>query len=101
MKKIYRKRREALVRSLQRELPQAKILGQAAGMHLVVELPGTRFTPALFHQIHLEGVQVYAVEHYAIHKGRHEHQIVMGYGSLTIESIHEGVVRLRRALERE
>jgi GntR family transcriptional regulator/MocR family aminotransferase len=101
MKKIYRKRREALVRSLQQELPQAKILGQSAGMHLVVEIPGTRFTQDMLRRIHLEGVHVYAVEHYAIHKGRHEQQIVMGYGGLTAESIQEGVVRLRRALEKE
>ncbi|TMV52332.1 PLP-dependent aminotransferase family protein [Paenibacillus mesophilus] len=101
MRKIYRKRRETLVRSLRQELPQAKILGQAAGMHLVVEIPGTRFTQTLLDQIHFEGVQVYAVEHYAIRKGRHEHQIVMGYGGLTIESIQEGVIRLRRALEKK
>lgn len=101
MKKIYRKRREALVHSLQQELPQALILGQAAGMHLVVEIPGIQFTQSLLQRIHSEGVQVYPVEHYAIRKGRHEHQIVMGYGGLTIESIQEGVIRLRRALERE
>lgn len=101
MKKIYRKRREALVSSLRKELPQAAILGQAAGMHLVVEVPGVRFTEALLRRIYAEGVQVYAVEHYAIRKGRHEHQIVMGYGALPIESIQEGVARLRRAIEDE
>lgn len=101
MKKIYRKRREALVHSLRQQLPQANILGQAAGMHLVVEVPGRRFTPELLRRIRSEGVLVYAVEHYAIRSGRHEHQIVMGYGGLSIESIREGVVRLRRALEKE
>lgn len=99
MKKIYRQRREALVTCLKQELPQAKILGESAGMHLVVEIPGTRFTESLLRRIHLEGVQVYAVEHYAINKGRHEHQIVMGYGGLPIESIQQGVVRLRHAIE--
>ncbi|GAA3406056.1 PLP-dependent aminotransferase family protein [Paenibacillus hodogayensis] len=100
MKKIYRQRREALVRSLRQELPQAKILGQSAGMHLVVELPDTRFTRELLEGIRAEGVQVYAVEHYALRPGRHERQIVMGYGGLTAELIREGVVRLRRAISR-
>jgi DNA-binding transcriptional MocR family regulator len=41
----------------------------------------------------------YGVKHDAIVKVRHEHQIVMGYGGLTIESIRQGVRRLRQALE--
>lgn len=98
MKNIYRKRREALVAALRRELPDANILGQAAGMHLVVEFPDIRFTEPLLRRIEREGVRVYPVERYAIRKGRYERHIVMGYGSLTVEAIEEGVARLKRAL---
>jgi GntR family transcriptional regulator/MocR family aminotransferase len=98
MKKIYRKRREALVSSLNKELPEAKILGQATGMHLVVEFPEIRFTESVLRRIELEGVQVYAVERYAICKGRYEQHIVMGYGGLSVEAIQEGVSKLKRAL---
>jgi GntR family transcriptional regulator/MocR family aminotransferase len=98
MRKIYRKRREALVTSLRQHLPEAQILGESAGMHLVVELPDQRFTERTMRRIHEAGVQVYAVEHYALLKGKHEHQIVMGYGGLTADAIQEGVVRLAKAL---
>ncbi|MHA6482502.1 MocR-like pyridoxine biosynthesis transcription factor PdxR [Paenibacillus sp. strain BS8-2] len=98
MKKIYRKRRETLVSSLRKQLPQARILGESAGMHLVVELADVDFTPALISRIQEEGVQVYAVEHYAMIRGRHKNRIVMGYGGLTTEAIAEGVGRLARAI---
>ncbi|MFC5402638.1 PLP-dependent aminotransferase family protein [Cohnella soli] len=98
MRKIYRKRREALVSALRLHLPEARILGQSAGMHLVVELPDVQFTEALMTRIQAAGVHVYAVEHYALVKGNHERQIVMGYGGLTPEVIQEGVARLAEAI---
>ncbi|MFD0960717.1 MocR-like pyridoxine biosynthesis transcription factor PdxR [Paenibacillus chungangensis] len=98
MRKIYRKRRETLVSALRRHLPGARILGESAGMHLVVEIPGVRFTPARIRQIREQNVLVYAVEDYAIVKGRHESRIVMGYGALPPEAIQEGVACLAKAL---
>lgn len=100
MRKIYRKRRVTLVSSLRKHLPQARILGESAGMHLVVELPGVVFTEDVIARIMREGVQVYAVEHYAMVRGRHENRIVMGYGGLTVEAIAEGVERLAWAIAR-
>jgi GntR family transcriptional regulator/MocR family aminotransferase len=100
MRKIYRKRRVTLVSNLRKHLPQARILGESAGMHLVVELPDVAFNEAVLARIHEEGVQVYAVEHYAMVRGRHENRIVMGYGGLTVEAIAEGVERLARAIAR-
>lgn len=99
MRKIYRKRRETLVSSLRRHLPEARILGESAGMHLVVEVPGVRFTEDVISRIHAAGVQVYAVEHYAMIRGHHENRIVMGYGGLTAEAIADGVKLLAGALE--
>ncbi|MDQ6423613.1 PLP-dependent aminotransferase family protein [Paenibacillus sp. LHD-117] len=98
MRKIYRKRRETLVSGLRKHLPEAHILGESAGMHLVVEFSDIRFTDKLMERIRVEGVQVYAVEHYVLVKGRHEHQIVMGYGGLPPEAILEGVARLAKAI---
>lgn len=101
MRKIYRKRRETLVSSLRQELPDARILGESAGMHLVVEVPGVRFTPATMRRISERNVLVYAVEDYAIVKGVHDNRIVMGYGALTPEAIQEGVACLAEAIRGE
>jgi GntR family transcriptional regulator / MocR family aminotransferase len=38
-RRVYRHRRDAVVQALDRYLPQARISGVAAGLHLVVELP--------------------------------------------------------------
>jgi GntR family transcriptional regulator / MocR family aminotransferase len=38
-RRVYRQRRDAVVRALARHLPQARVSGIAAGLHLVVELP--------------------------------------------------------------
>jgi GntR family transcriptional regulator/MocR family aminotransferase len=39
-RRVYRDRRDAVVRALRRHLPPARVSGIAAGLHLVVELPG-------------------------------------------------------------
>lgn len=99
MKKIYRKRREALVTSLYENFNSPVILGQAAGMHLVVEFAGVNFNDVLMNWIQNYGVKVYPVERYAIKKGNHINRIMMGYGSLTVDDIQEGVKRLKCAIE--
>ncbi|MEH7085481.1 PLP-dependent aminotransferase family protein [Neobacillus drentensis] len=99
MKKIYRKRRQALVTSLYENFNNPVILGQAAGMHLVVELAGVNFNDLLMNWIQNYRVKVYPVEKYAIKKGYHINRIIMGYGSLTVEDIQEGVKRLKDAIE--
>jgi GntR family transcriptional regulator / MocR family aminotransferase len=38
-RRVYRHRRDAVVQALARHLPQARVSGVAAGLHLVVELP--------------------------------------------------------------
>lgn len=40
-RRAYRRRRDAVLAALRRHLPQARVTGIAAGLHLLVELPGT------------------------------------------------------------
>ncbi|GGL51263.1 MocR-like pyridoxine biosynthesis transcription factor PdxR [Sporolactobacillus putidus] len=99
MKKIYRKRREVLVSSILSSFKEAKIIGKAAGMHLVVDIPGAVFTNDMVKKLKEKGVRIYPVVQYAIKKGLHEQQIVMGYGGLTPEQIVEGVEKLKVFLD--
>ncbi len=99
MKKIYQKRRKALVDALTEQFSAITILGHAAGMHLVVEFQRIDFTEKLVEWIKSQKLIIYPVEDYALQKGSHTNQIVMGYGSLTEVEITEGVARLKRALE--
>jgi GntR family transcriptional regulator / MocR family aminotransferase len=99
MKRIYKQRREALVNSLQMHFPDSVILGHAAGMHLVVELQSVTFNKQLLDWIQLHSIRIYPVEDFSIVKGAHCHKVLMGYGSLTVENIKEGVKRLKDAVE--
>ena len=99
MKRIYKQRREALGKSLKEHFPDCVLLGHAAGMHLVVEIPGITIHTPLLDWIQKQGVLIYSVEHYSLVKNTHANKIVLGYGSLPIEKIEEGVKRLKLAIE--
>ncbi|PKG25107.1 MocR-like pyridoxine biosynthesis transcription factor PdxR [Niallia nealsonii] len=98
MRKIYQERRLVLVNSIQKYFHQAKIIGKAAGMHLVVEMAGIDFKKELVQKIKEKGVCIYPVEEYSIKKGEHTQKIIMGYGGLTPEQIKKGILLLRDAL---
>ncbi|MFT4415453.1 PLP-dependent aminotransferase family protein [Fredinandcohnia humi] len=99
MKRIYKQRREALVNSLKKHFPDCSILGHAAGMHLVVQLQSIEYNTQLINWIQEHSVQIYSVDHYSINKGTHCDKIVMGYGSLSVDIIEEGVQRLKNAID--
>jgi GntR family transcriptional regulator/MocR family aminotransferase len=100
MKRLYRKRRDVLIDSLEHAFGnRVHILGDATGIHLVAEFPGIDFTTdAITQALEQAGVYIYPVEMHAIRKGLHCHQIILGYGNLTIEQIEDGVQRLVTAL---
>jgi GntR family transcriptional regulator/MocR family aminotransferase len=99
MKRIYRKRREALIASLETHLPgQIQIYGDAAGLHIVTEFGGRALTEQTFADWEEAGVRLYPVEQHAIRKGSHQSKVILGYGTLTPEEIEEGVRRIKTVL---
>jgi len=98
MRKVYRKRREVLIRSLTTHFGDVDILGHAAGMHLVVRFKQVSFGEELLERIKQAGVLVYPVEQFALHKGAYTNSIVLGYGGLTTELIKEGVKRMKAVM---
>jgi GntR family transcriptional regulator/MocR family aminotransferase len=94
-------RRRALVEALEQELgPRARVLGASAGLHVLLrleELPA-RDVRRLREACRARGVGVYpAAPFYARPPARAE--LLLGYGSLDEGAIHEGVRRLREALD--
>ncbi len=100
MKRLYRKRRDTLISSLQSTFgKRVQIEGTSTGLHLVAAFPGIDFTDTtLLQELEQVGVQVYPVEIHAVRKGLHCHQIVLGYGNLAEEEIIEGVKRIAHVL---
>ncbi len=84
----YRRRRDALVAALHRHIPSARPHGAAAGLHLLVELPGTDEAALLAAApaagLGLEGLS----EHTASPAGP---AIILGYGSISEPAIDPGI----------
>jgi len=99
MKKIYRKRREALIKALTTHLPHSlRISGAATGLHLIAEFPDRVLTEQTLADLEEVGVRLYLVESHAIRKGSHRNKAILGYGNLTQEEIEEGVRRMQTVL---
>ena len=99
MKKVYRKRREALIAALETHFPgQVHVYGDVAGLHLVAGFGGRALTEQTLTDVEEAGVRLYPVEQHAIQKGGHQGEVVLGYGNLTPEEIEEGVRRIKSVL---
>jgi GntR family transcriptional regulator/MocR family aminotransferase len=99
MNRLYKKRRACLITCLQDAFgDRVRILGAAAGLHLVAAFRDIAFDGTCLERIKEEGVIVYPVEIHAIKKGRHTHEIILGYGNVPEADIKEGIKRLKKAL---
>ncbi|MDA2491754.1 PLP-dependent aminotransferase family protein [Bacillus cereus] len=99
MKKMYKKRRNFLIRCLKTTfLDKVNIFGYSTGLHLIAELNECHFSKELIEWIERFGVKVYPVEDHTIEKGKHHNRIILGYGHLKKEEIKEGVTRLHKAI---
>lgn len=101
MKKYYHKNRNHLIRELTRQFAgEFHILGQAAGLHMVVQFHSTVFSKELVQEIEHHGVRIYPVKNYLLEHSdtSHSNQILMGYSHLNFEAITAGVDILREII---
>jgi len=99
MKKEYYKKRQALIGSLSYNFQDGYVVkGEAAGLHLVVQFKNISFTEQVLKKISKQKVKVYPVENYAIHKGRHGNEVILGYGHLSIDEIKDGIKRVKKGI---
>lgn len=101
MKKCYRERRKIVAACLCETFAgKVKILGSAAGLHLVAQFDGVSFTSDLLATLEKEGARFYPVEMHAILPGRHLDKLLIGYGNLTEKEIRAGIDILSKVLQR-
>jgi GntR family transcriptional regulator / MocR family aminotransferase len=98
MRRRYQVRRNALLRALARHLPEATVLGAAAGVHLTVRFPqGFPIENLLAHaaqkRIRVEPLAPCYAEPATAPMG-----LLLGYANLTESQIERGVQELARAL---
>ncbi len=101
MKKRYEAKRKHTIACLNAAFGSAiTISGDDAGLYLMVTFP-RRLTQQDFVAFEKAGIDADYVEDYALIKGRHENQLVIGFGNLSMEMITQGVARLKEALNEE
>jgi GntR family transcriptional regulator/MocR family aminotransferase len=99
MRTLYDKRRQTLVRALKHQFgARVQIVGENAGMHLMVRLQTKLGDDEFVQRARREGVGVVSANLYYVQHGRHD-EFVLGYASLSERRILEGVRRLAKIVK--
>jgi GntR family transcriptional regulator/MocR family aminotransferase len=92
---LYGEKRQLLLKSiLQCFGKEVCLLGDTSGLHLVLQIPGVCFNEGFIAKSQAFGIRVYPIEHYCIRKGNHSDKLMLGYGHLHVDEIHQSVLRL-------
>ena len=95
MRKIYERRREALIAAFARHFgARAVITGAESGMHVLVHIADVRDTDTFEREARQQGVGVYSARPYYSLQPPRGATFLMGYSSIDEKEIDEGVRRL-------
>jgi GntR family transcriptional regulator/MocR family aminotransferase len=90
----YRRRRDRLVRALAERLPDARLLGVAAGLHLLVTFDGAVDCAAVVGRAAADGMRVANLDTYRCRDDAIGPGLVLGYGNLADAQVEEAVALL-------
>ena len=91
-----RRRRDALLRGLREHLPQARVEGVAAGLHLLITLPGAADDTDLAARLEQAGVRTHPLSWHRQLDG--PPGLVLGYAALPPDRLLEAARRMGRTL---
>ena len=95
----YRRRRERIVAALTNAAPNVRIIGLAAGLHLLVELPPGHCEQDTIARAAQHGLALDGVRTYSAHPGDRGPALVIGYGTPPDHAFTGAVSRLCAVLE--
>lgn len=99
MRKRYAARRQTLISALQANFGEAcTICGDVSGLHLAAQWHGLCFRDDFQAFCKRRGIVVRTIESHCIEKGKHQDQLVLGYGHLEPDAIESGVKFLADAM---
>jgi GntR family transcriptional regulator/MocR family aminotransferase len=98
MRRLYRRRRDALLAALGQRLPELEPAGIAAGLHLVAYLPDDLCETAVVEGAANRGLAIYGLGRYRIaHEGCRP-GLIFGYATLAERTITEGIDALAEVI---
>jgi GntR family transcriptional regulator / MocR family aminotransferase len=92
----YRRRRDALVSALAAHVPEARVTGVAAGIHLVAHLPEAVDEPAVLAAARARGVGLQGLSEHRMGDGAPA--LILGYGRIAEPAIAPGIRALAAAI---
>jgi GntR family transcriptional regulator / MocR family aminotransferase len=99
MRSVYRRRRDLLVRSLQRELPRYTVSGIAAGLHVVLELSSAADEAETRERVARAGIAVQTMSEHALPGYRGRRGLLIGYGAVHEQALERAAHELALAVE--
>jgi GntR family transcriptional regulator/MocR family aminotransferase len=91
---VYRVRRDRLVGALQVRLPECRIAGVAAGLHLLLRLPHGTDEAAVVRRLAEDRIRIRGLTGYRLRPAPDEPALVVGYGRLPLAAIDAVVDQL-------
>jgi GntR family transcriptional regulator/MocR family aminotransferase len=98
MRARYRGRRDALLAGLGEALPEATVLGVAAGLHVTVQLPDTDDAQAIRAEAHARRIELETMNDYRPAASHNPPALVLGYAQMPEPAIRAGVYELAEAV---
>ena len=99
MKKRYRTKMSCLTRALKHRFgDRVEVLGNTAGMHLMVRFRDVVFDAGLKHAIETAHLDIEYLDDYSLSSTKPTESIILGYGNLSETQIEEGILRLSRVI---
>jgi len=93
MRTVYKKKHDALIQSIHHHFgSRATIIGQGAGLHVVVELVDNGLTEEeLIKDAHGRGIRLLSISGTYLHDSGKHPQIMLGFGSMSSFEIDQGI----------
>lgn len=101
MRKVYEQRREALMAAFDKHFAdRASVTGTESGMHVLVHIADIGEPDAFIERAAAQGVGIYSARQYYTLDPPAGATFLMGYSSITLEGIREGIRLLAAVAER-
>ncbi|MFS0558120.1 PLP-dependent aminotransferase family protein [Brevibacillus sp. 179-C9.3 HS] len=98
MRKNYADKREAFLQAIARYMDgRVEVEGKDTGLHVFLTVKKQGTEAELMERALAHGVKVYGTTRYWLHDTREHPIVLLGYGALTHEEIHEGIRLLAEA----
>jgi GntR family transcriptional regulator / MocR family aminotransferase len=97
-RRTYRQRRDRLVTSLAEALPEVRVFGADAGLHVVLDLPDDFDDVALANEAARHGIAIRALSPMTL-GGIRRQGLLLGYGKLAVERVRDAVFALAAILK--